>query len=123
MTHEYPPLRLGRPIWLGQSSGARQSYSSLKGRREADVVVIGGGMTGALIALTFAAEEISVVLLEGALVGRGSSGASSALLLQEPDQGMAELTDRYGARTSRQIWQASHDAVRDFVGTLGRLHI
>jgi glycine/D-amino acid oxidase-like deaminating enzyme len=80
-------------------------------------------MTGALIARAFAADGVSVVLMEGALVGRGSSGASSALLLQEPDQGMAELADRYGARTSRQIWQASHDAVRDFVGMLGRLHI
>jgi glycine/D-amino acid oxidase-like deaminating enzyme len=95
----------------------------LRGRQEADVAIIGGGMTGALIASAFADAGVTVSLLERALVGRGSTVASSALLLQEPDQEMAQLARRYGTAASRRIWQLSRDAVRDFIKTIRRLNI
>jgi glycine/D-amino acid oxidase-like deaminating enzyme len=60
------------------------------------VVVIGGGMTGALIAHAFATAGIATILLEASHIGRGSTAASSALLLQEPDLELTELTNRYG---------------------------
>ena len=61
--------------------------------------------------------------MEGALVGRGSTAASSALLLQEPDLGLVELEQRYGRRRSRRLWQLSHQAVYDLIGLLKRLRI
>jgi glycine/D-amino acid oxidase-like deaminating enzyme len=67
------------------------------------VVIVGGGMTGTLIALTFAAEGIPVILLERGWVGCGSTSASSALLLQEPDHGLADLARRYGRTASRRL--------------------
>ena len=73
--------------------------------------IVGGGMTGALVALTFATEGIPVALLEAGCVGCGSTAASSALLLQEPDRGLAELAARYGGRSSRRIWELGRDAV------------
>ena len=42
-------------------------------------------MTGALVAHACASAGIATVLLERSLVGRGSTAASSALLLEEPD--------------------------------------
>jgi glycine/D-amino acid oxidase-like deaminating enzyme len=80
-------------------------------------------MTGALIALEFASAGVSVSVLERALVGRGSTAASSALLLQEPDKEMAELTNRYGRAASSRVWQLSHGAVRDLIGVLKRVRI
>jgi len=117
-------LRRGRPIWLnGQSARPRSSYPSLTGREEADVVIVGGGMTGALTALEFAEAGVSAVVLEAAHVGRGSTAASSALLLQEPDRGMAELAQRYGRAASVRIWQLSRAAVGDFVKLVRRRRI
>lgn len=75
-------------------------------------------MTGALIAVTFAREGIPVILLEGDCVGCGSTAASSALLLQEPDRGLADLATRYGRAASRRIWELGRDAVHDLVRTL-----
>jgi glycine/D-amino acid oxidase-like deaminating enzyme len=119
-----PPLRRGQPVWLPATNGkSKQSYPPLRGLHEADVAIVGGGMTGALIAHAFATAGVSVVLLEAARVGRGSTAASSALLLQEPDQGMAQLARRYGPASSRRIWQLTHEAVRDFVATFKRLRI
>lgn len=116
----------GAPVWLaGVDAGdsKQQSCPSLRGRTAADVVVVGGGMTGALVAQTFAEAGVSVAVLEGALVGRGSTAASSALLLQEPDHGIGELARRYGSRTAVRVWQLSHDAVRDLIRLLRRLRI
>ena len=53
-------------------------------------------MTGALVAHAFASAGISTTVLEAALVGQGSTAASSALLLQEPDLELTELANRYG---------------------------
>ena len=78
-------------------------------------------MTGALVAHAFASAGISTVLVEGGLAGRGSTAASSALLLQEPDLELTELVRRYGLRKSRRIWEMSRDSVHDLVALLTRL--
>jgi glycine/D-amino acid oxidase-like deaminating enzyme len=80
-------------------------------------------MTGALVALTFAAEGVPVILLEGGCVGSGSTLASSALLLQEPDLSMAHLASRYGRAASQRIWELGRNAVRDLIRTLDRYRI
>src|SRR5438067_1309680 len=115
-------LRRGASLWL-PAGRPRRRYPTFEGRRDADVAIIGGGMTGAVAALEFAAAGASVVLLEAELVGRGSTSASSALLLQEPDMSIAQLATRYGRAAARRIWRLSHDAVRDFVAMLRRRRI
>jgi glycine/D-amino acid oxidase-like deaminating enzyme len=87
------------------------------------VAIVGGGMTGALVAHAFASAGISTILLEASDVGRGSTASSSALLLQEPDLELTELTHRYGLRRSRRIWQMSRDSVQALVMLLRRLRI
>ena len=80
-------------------------------------------MTGALVAHAFASAGISTTVLEAAVVGRGSTAASSALLLKEPDRELTQLTKRYGARASRRIWELSHQSVDQLVALLKRLRI
>jgi glycine/D-amino acid oxidase-like deaminating enzyme len=80
-------------------------------------------MTGALIAQTFVRAGVSVVLVERDLIGRGSTAASSALLLQEPDRGLKQLTERYDARRGRRIWRLGQEAVGELVQTLRDLGI
>jgi glycine/D-amino acid oxidase-like deaminating enzyme len=76
-----------------------------------------------LVAHAFATAGVSTVLLEKALVGSGSTAASSALLLQEPELSLVELERRYGVRTSRRIWRLSHEGVSDLLRLLRRLRI
>jgi glycine/D-amino acid oxidase-like deaminating enzyme len=87
------------------------------------VAIVGGGMTGALVAHAFASAGISTLLLESGFVGRGSTGASSALLLQEPDLELTELVRRYDLRTARRIWQMGQESVHELVALLTRLRI
>jgi glycine/D-amino acid oxidase-like deaminating enzyme len=119
MTRAPSSLRRGEPVWLAERQGGHfMRYPSLRGRRRCDVAIVGGGMTGALVAATFAEEGVDVIVLERGRVGCGSTAASSALLLHEPDQGLAQLTRRYGRAASHRIWQLGHDAVRNLVRRL-----
>ncbi len=80
-------------------------------------------MTGALVAHAFASAGIATTLLESDGIAHGSTAASSAMLLQEPDMELADLADRYGTRTSRRLWQISEDSVQGLVRLLRRLRI
>jgi len=113
-------LRLGAPVWLA-GRRRKQTYPSLHKRCEVDVAIVGGGITGAAVAALFAKAGVRVAIVEAALVGRGSTAASTALLLREPDLGLRDLGKRYGAAKAARIWQLSADAAREFVRTIRRL--
>lgn len=122
MTAVQRHLRSDRPLWL-EHAGHRRRYPSLSGPHQASVAIVGGGMTGALIAHAFASAGISTILIEASEFGRGSTAASSALLLQEPDLELTELANRYGKRTANRIWQMSRESVHALVYLLARLRI
>jgi glycine/D-amino acid oxidase-like deaminating enzyme len=119
-----PRLRLGRPLWLAPASRlATTSYAPLRGDLSVDVAIVGGGITGAVLAWRFANAGVRVALLEAAHMGRGSTAASTALLMQEPDEDFTRLARRYGRRRARRVWELSRRATRNFITTLRRLSI
>jgi len=118
-----PRLRVGRPLWLPDTARVQQRYPALSGQHGTAVAVVGGGMTGALVAHAFASAGISTTVLEAAHVGTGSTAASSALLLKEPDLELTQLTSRYGVRSSQRMWELSHQSADQLVALLKRLRI
>jgi len=117
-------LRHGRPIWLriDRRPGARR-FASLAGHRDVDVAIVGGGMTGAMIAAHFAKAGVNVAVLEATRAASGSTAASTALLLQEPDMDLSSLARRYGWQTSRRIWELSFTAARNLARAFRTQHI
>jgi glycine/D-amino acid oxidase-like deaminating enzyme len=119
-----PRLRVDTPLWLGRHSAARRArFPALTRQLDVDVAVVGGGITGAALAWRFADAGVRVALVEAARIGRGSTAASTALLMQEPDIDLAELVKRYGTTRAHRMWQLSIDATHDFVATLTRMRI
>lgn len=117
-----PELRRGRTVWLGRTTSVPK-YPVLRGRHETDVAIVGGGLTGAMTAEAFVRAGARVAVVEAERVGRGSTAASTALLLQEPDYDLGALSARFGARKARRVWRLSQDAARDFIDTVRRLRI
>lgn len=105
-------LRHGRPLWLDHSH-PRRAYPKHHGPLEVDVVIIGGGITGAICAYLFADAGARVALLESKTVAHGSTVASTALLMQEPDRDFTGLARRFGRNKTRQIWTSLARATRD----------
>jgi glycine/D-amino acid oxidase-like deaminating enzyme len=116
-------LRIGTTYWVDQFTGTAPRYPALKGPRHVDIAVIGGGITGCLAAHAFMSAGFSVVLLEANRIGRGSTAASTALLMQEPDVDIGDLAARYGTRRAREIWSESAKSVRGLVALIRRLRI
>jgi glycine/D-amino acid oxidase-like deaminating enzyme len=122
MTPPRLQLRAGTPLWLPARLARRAPrYPALSGAHTADVAIVGGGITGSIAALRFAEAGVDAVVLEADRVGHGSTAASSALLLQEPDARLSALTERYDARTARHLWRVSHDAASELIALLRRL--
>lgn len=113
-------VRSGTPLWLTQPP---RRYARLVGAHDTSIVVVGAGMTGALVAERLASAGVDVIVLEGARVGAGSTAASSALLMQEPDLGLAGLSRRYGGPASRRIWTLCREATHDLIARLADLEI
>ncbi|HMD34260.1 MAG TPA: FAD-binding oxidoreductase, partial [Vicinamibacterales bacterium] len=112
--------------WLrrgGVKSASTNRSVPLRGDAIADVVIVGGGLTGAVIAWTFANAGFRTVVLEAGAVGHGSTAANSALLMQEPDEDLRALTRRYGPAAANRIWQLGRSMTRNFIRTLRRLRI
>jgi glycine/D-amino acid oxidase-like deaminating enzyme len=112
------------PYWSDRFPKSRRpSHPRLRGNPTADVVVIGGGLTGCACAWSFAAAGIDVVLLESETIGGGSTAGSPGLIREEFDTSFAEASAAYGVRAARLMWRAMRRASLDFAAALKRLSI
>lgn len=75
-----------------------------------EVLLVGAGITGSMLAAWLTAEGHDVVVVDREPPGRGSTAASTAMLLWELDTSLAELTARLGFDKAARILQLSYQA-------------
>lgn len=88
-------LKSGYPFWA-LKNGLMHAFPPLQADIRCDVAIIGGGITGALIADELAAHGHDVAVVDQRDVGWGSTAASTALLQYEIDTHMVDLAKQYG---------------------------
>jgi glycine/D-amino acid oxidase-like deaminating enzyme len=81
--------------WL-LKNGLRNTYPSLKEDAECVVVVVGGGLTGALMAFQVSGEGYNTILIDKNDVSQGSTSATTAILQYELDEPLYLLIDEVG---------------------------
>lgn len=115
-------LRTGRPVWTAYRA-PRVPTDRLTGDIACDVLVVGMGVSGALIAeaLTGAGLSVAAVDRRGPLLG--STAATTALVQFELDQPLSLLARRIGRDAARQAWRRSRLAVANLFGRIERLGI
>src|SRR6202161_4738510 len=107
-------LRTGRPVWaIHKPRTAR--HSKLAKNIRSDVVVIGGGISGALIAHSLTNLGMQVTIIEGRKIGAGSTAASTAILSYEADVNLGELIKKFGRRAAVRAYRAGVEAI-DSIG-------
>ncbi|MGN6392129.1 MAG: NAD(P)/FAD-dependent oxidoreductase [Gemmatimonadales bacterium] len=104
-------LTSGTPLWP-TVVGLPAVYPRLQRDLRCDLAVIGGGITGALVAHRFALAGIHTVLLEADEVGRGSTAATTALIQYEIDTHLIDLIERVGSDHAVRSYRLCLDAVR-----------
>ncbi|HOY20975.1 MAG TPA: FAD-dependent oxidoreductase [Haliscomenobacter sp.] len=97
-------LHTANPYWL-LKSGLLFEYPSLQQNLKTDYAIIGGGITGALIAWYLSRAGVSVVLLDRRHIGMGSTCASTSMLQYEIDTPMYQLAEIVGEdNAARSYW-------------------
>ncbi len=96
--------------WYAASARIPPSRPRLRGERNADVCVVGGGYTGLSAALHLAERGYDVVLLEAARVGFGASGRNGGQVGSGQRQDVLELEARYGRDRTRALWSLAEEA-------------
>jgi glycine/D-amino acid oxidase-like deaminating enzyme len=74
-------------------------------------LIVGGGITGALIADRLTRQSLDVIVIDREVPGRGSISASTAMLLWEIDRSLTQLTQIYGFERAARAYRVSLDAV------------
>jgi len=116
--------KYGRSPWIDQFPSSRvRTYPRHRGPLSRDVVIVGGGLTGCATAYAFAAAGVKVALLEETQIGRGSTGAASGWISDEPGIDFVALEQAIGRRAARHAWQAWRRAALDFSALLKRLDV
>lgn len=102
-------MRGGRSPWFaGLQYAPRQPLTE---DIACDALIVGGGITGALMAEQLTRQGLDVIIVDRESPGRGSTAASTSMLLWEIDRSLHELTHLYGYERAARAYRASYDAV------------
>ena len=104
-------LKSGYPYWLIKD-GLPYSYPKLENSLETEVAIIGGGISGALVAYHLINAGISCAIFDGRSIGLGSTSASTSLLLYEIDVPLIELQHKVGYRKAVRSYQLSGESIQ-----------
>jgi glycine/D-amino acid oxidase-like deaminating enzyme len=88
-----------------------------------DVVVIGAGISGALLAEALSRRGVATIILDRRPPGHGSTAASTALVQFEIDMPLIMLAERIGFERASRVWLRSFRAVQDLRRLVAKLHI
>jgi glycine/D-amino acid oxidase-like deaminating enzyme len=113
-------LRSGRSPWFAAAGHPvrREVDENVK----CDALIVGAGITGSLVAERLTRQGLDVVIIDRELPGRGSTAASTSMLLWEIDRSLTELTEAYGFERASRAYRASLYAVaglRSLIAILG----
>ena len=108
-------LRTGRSLWMARPAPIVPERT-LRRDVKADVLIVGAGISGAMVADQLTEAGLDVVLVDRRGPMLGATPASTALLQAEIDVPLTHLARRIGAEQARRIWRRSKlalDALRE----------
>lgn len=78
-----------------------------------DIVVIGGGITGALISHSLMQEGYKVTVIDRRDIGQGSTSATTSMLQYEIDEKLIDLSKKIGEAAAALCYKTGIEAVND----------
>lgn len=103
-------VRSNEPFWLVQN-GLIHNYPSLQQDLHCDVLIIGGGITGALMAHACTKEGLKTVLIDKREIANGSTSATTSMLQYELDIPLHELIEQIGEDAAVASYKSCRDAI------------
>lgn len=111
-------LKSNEPFWLVKN-GLVSSFPSLREDQECEVLIIGGGITGSLIAHQCIADGLSTILIDKREISNGSSSATTSMLQYEIDTPLYKLIEMIGKKPAIDAYNACFEAI-DQLGEIAK---
>jgi glycine/D-amino acid oxidase-like deaminating enzyme len=105
-------LKSSEPFWLVKN-GCINSYSSLRHDLKTDILIVGGGITGSLIAHQCVADGYQTTLVDRREIGHGSTSATTSMLQYGIDTPLHELIDMIGETGAVASYKACFQSIDD----------
>ncbi|MEO6346287.1 MAG: FAD-dependent oxidoreductase [Aquaticitalea sp.] len=103
-------LTSNEPFWLVKN-GLLESYPSLREDLETEILIVGGGITGSLMAHQCLKEGCQTILIDRREISNGSTSATTSMLQYEIDVPLFELTEMIGEEGARANYWACHESI------------
>jgi len=115
-------LRTGIPVWAAFAA-PRIATTALRHDARCDALVVGLGISGAMVAEKLSASGLSVMGVDRRGPMLGSTAATTALVQFEIDQPLTRLVTQIGEAQAVQAWRRSRLAVINLRGRIEELGI
>lgn len=103
-------LRTGTSYWQTLQD-APAAFPAAQGDLECEALILGGGVTGALIGLMLAKRGVSAILVDKRRPGTGSTAASTGLLQYQVDTPLSELIGKVGQERAVHAYRRGLSAI------------
>jgi len=103
-------IRSNEPYWL-VNNGILNTYPSLRKDMVCDVLIVGAGITGALIAHACVAEGFNTVLIDKREIANGSTSATTSMLQYEIDVPLYQLEQLIGEVGAIASYKACRNSI------------
>ncbi len=114
----------GARYWAERTPASkRPKYPVCRGHLTADVVVIGGGLTGAIAAGVLARGGLDVVVLEAERVASAETAAAMGAVIPQPSASFAGTSATIGLAAARTVWKETRTAALEYAAAVKRLGI
>jgi glycine/D-amino acid oxidase-like deaminating enzyme len=107
------------PFWTVRN-GLLRVYPPLEKDIRCDALVIGGGISGALLAHRLIHSGVDCVLIDRRDIGRGSTSASTALLQYEIDTPLHQLQRQVGYQPAERAYVLGIEAIHNLQKLAGK---
>lgn len=108
-------IRTGTSVWQ-RTRLPVLDQTTIRRDRTADVLVVGAGISGALVAESLADAGLQVMIVDKNKPLAGATSASTALLQYDLDVPLSQLAGQIGRERARRVWRRSQlalDALRE----------
>ncbi len=105
-------LRTYESFWL-LKNGLLYTYPLLQKNITSDYIVVGGGITGALISDALIENNYKVTLIDRRDIGQGSTAATTSMLQYEIDKMLVDLSDMIGEEAAALCYKAGRSAIKE----------
>ncbi|KIO77075.1 FAD-dependent oxidoreductase [Pedobacter lusitanus] len=103
-------IRSNEPFWLVKN-GLLYTYPSLRENISCDILIVGSGITGALMAHALTEKGYKTVLIDKREIANGSSSATTSMLQYEIDIPLYKLIAQIGEQGAVGSYRACRDSI------------